>query len=306
MSHRSLVLCLFLFVIARHASASMSSANFQIGWDDVNGGGNDYGTSTNFQIQDTVGDQGAGRGTSINYKLSSGYRFSDNMAVLSLIFRGQDDTTQTEYTSFNDAGKSVTVISSAPFSVTDHIAVVENQGFSQKVAVGKIVSIVGQVLTVDEWDGNNPTINPVPDANGDFVYALTNSKAAFGNIMTGYENTVVAVTSVQSTGLLGYTVYRQANQALQDGGGVHEMGEVMDGAVSLGSEEYGVMGIGTFAINGGVDLAVSTTQIPIQESLAPSGGFPDRIAQVYKLSVTNATETGVYGHTVMYTLTANY
>lgn len=302
---RSLAMGLVLLLVAQSASAAMTSTNYQIGWDDVNGGGSDHGSSTNYNLQDTLGGSVAGLGTSTNYQGLAGYRVPQSVSGLSLQFRGQANGSRTSYTAFNEIGKTVTVSSVGAFSVGDHIAVVENLGFSQKVAVGKIVTIAGLVMTVDGWAGDQATIGAVPVGGNDFVYALTNSVAAFGSIASGSENTAVAMTSVVSTVPAGYTVYMQADKILQDAGG-HLITTVTDGAVSVGSEEYGALVTGSKAVNGGVDLGVTTTQRAVQSSGAATGVVPDRVAQIYKLSVTPSTVAGSYGHTIFYTLTANY
>lgn len=305
MHYRSLITCLILFLLARSVSAAMTSANFQIGWDDVNGGGSDSGASANFQIRDTVGDQGAGLSASANFQISGGYRALGDVSALSLVFKGQTNASRTAYSAFSAAGNAVTVASVLPFSVGDHIAVVENLGFSQQVAVGKITSIVGLVLNIDGWAGDQALIGALPAGGDDFVYALADSTAAFGSIVSGGENTAVAMTSVQSEAPLGYSVYLQADQILQDING-HTIAAVTDGSVSIGSEEYGAVAKGALAVDPGTDVGVTTTQRAVQESAGPTGAVPDRVAQVYKLSVTNSTTAGVYGHTIIYTLTANY
>jgi hypothetical protein len=100
-------------------------------------------------------------------------------------------------------------------------------------------------------------------------------------------------------------VYIAANQVLQNAS-AQTMASVADGSVTLGSEEYGASVTGTTAFNPDVDTAVTTTQRVIQTSSSPSVSVADRIAMIYKLSVTASTNGGVYTQNVFYTLTANY
>jgi hypothetical protein len=181
--------------------------------------------------------------------------------------------------------------------------VVEDRGFSQKVAVGRIVNIAGLILTVDDWAGDNATINAVPAGGNDYVYRMGGSSAAFGTVTAGTENTASAVASVLTDAPNGYTVYTQANQILQNGS-AQTITSVTDGTVSTGVEEYGASVTGPNAVGVG-DLGVTTTQRAIQSAVGPAS-TADRVAMVYKLSITGSTNSGTYSQNVFYTLTANY
>ena len=305
MYYRTFIIGLALLLAAQPVTAAMTSTNYQIGWDDLNAGGGEDGTSTNYGLHDTLGDIGAGGSSSTNYQLSAGYRAPEAENTLALTFKGQSTASKTAYTSFSAGSKTVTVASAASFSVGIHIAVVENEGFSQKVTVGKVVDITGGVMTVDAWSGDQSSMSASPTGENDYVYALTSSSAAFGSISAAIENTAVAMTAVESRVTSGYTVYVQANQVLQSSTG-NPITNVLDGAVTLGSEEYGLSVTGTRAVGAGVDQAVTTTQRIIQSSGGVTGSVPDRVAETYKLAVTSATPSGVYGHTIFYTLTANF
>ena len=298
----SLILAFALFT---NAAFAMSSTNFLINWDNINSGGNELGTSTNFSVYDTLGDNASGTSTSATYTLSAGYRASEQADQLSLDVRSEDSATQVAYSAFDNAGGTVTVTNATGFAAGDYIAVVEDVGFSELVAVGKVSSIAGTILSVDGFDGNGGTMSAVSAGGNDFVYRLTLNAVAFGSVSASAENVSVTVSSVFSTVTNGYSVYIQANQELQNAA-ADIMTSVTDGGVSLASEEYGSENVGSFAVSANTDLGVTTTQRVVQTSGTYTGGVPDRIAMLYKLAVTASTNAGTYTQTVLYTLTANY
>lgn len=300
----SLLLVLCMLLVGTNVLA-MSSTNYWIPWDDVNAGGNDVGTSTNFSIRDTLGGTAVGTGTSANYSLSSGYRVPEEANTLSYLVK-TSNTAPTTYTAFTDGvGGSVVVASTAGFAVGNLVAVVENHGFGQLVAIGSISSIVGSTMTVDRFEGDGGVMSGVPAGGDDFVYLLTANSFDFGTVTAGVENTNVVGTSVLTNVASGYSVYLQANQDLQNAT-AQVMTVVTDGTVSSGAEEYGAETTGATAVGAGTDLGVTTTQRIIQTSVAPSGTVSDKVGMTYKLSITATTNAGVYTQTVYYTLTANY
>lgn len=296
------VLCMFL--LGSNVLA-MSSTNYWIPWDTVNSGGSDVGSSTNFSIHDSIGGNVVGTSTSANYQLSQGYRVPEEANTLSYIVKSSN-TAPTAYSAFTDGiAGTVTVASAAGFSEGDLIAVVENEGFGQLVAVGFIQDITGTTFTVDRFDGDGAGMSAVPAGGDDAVYRLNVNSFDFGTVSAGTEHTATVGTSVLTNISTGYSVYMQANQELQNAS-AQVMSEVTDGAVSTGSEEYGAEVTGATAFGGGSDLGVTTTQRVIQTSATASGSVSDKVAMIFKLSITASTNPGIYTQTVYYTLTANY
>jgi hypothetical protein len=113
------------------------------------------------------------------------------------------------------------------------------------------------------------------------------------------------MSSVHTSVSSGFSVYIAASQLLQNGS-AQLFANVSDGAVTVGSEEYGASVTGTTAFGSGVDTAVTTTQRVIQSKASASGSVPDRIAMIYKVALSSTTNGGTYSHSVYYTLTANY
>ncbi|HEU0051227.1 MAG TPA: hypothetical protein VFQ60_04195 [Patescibacteria group bacterium] len=282
---------------------AMSSPSFMINWDSINTGGDELSSSTNYSVQDTVGDF-SGSSTSANYQISSGYRAAQGADSLSFIIEGQDKATQTAYTALSLADKTVTVESAVPFSVGNYIAVIENNGFSERVLVGKITSINGLVLTVDKFDGATDTIGATPSGGDDFVYVLGTSLASFGTVSANSANTSVVMSSVNSSVPSGYTVYVQADQALQNASAQAIAAPV--GTITVGTEAYGASVTGTRAYLPDSDASVNASARAIQTNSGPSVAGPDRVSMTYKLSVVSATNSGTYSQNVYYILTANY
>jgi len=138
------------FFALRNVSFAMGSDNYQIPWDSVNSGGEDTGSSTNYQLHDTIGEQATGFSTSTDYTLSAGYRVGDYLRnSIGFNVGTQENSTQIAYSSFSTSTKSVIVTDASGFAVDDLIGVVENQGLTENVAVGKIKHIVGNTLYVD-------------------------------------------------------------------------------------------------------------------------------------------------------------
>ncbi len=312
MTHRALyirkqwggLLFIVLLLSIPMMAVAMTSTNYGITWDSINIGGVDVSTSTNYLLRDTIGEHAIGVSTSTNYQISAGYRVGESGAPrLSLQIGTQQNAIQSVWTAFSSAGRTVTVTTSTLFSAGDFIAVIENQGFAQIVAVGKVTSVVGQVITVDAWDGAPGSLSATPSGGDDFVYRLNGSTASLGMQSIVTENTAVTVTDVVSNASNGYTVSVQGTDYLRSGANI--MQSVSDGAVTVGSEEYGIQSVGTHAFGSGTDVAIPvvTTQTVQQSSTSASD---DRVAVIYKLAVSPSTPTGNYSQQVVYRLTGNF
>lgn len=293
-----------LIMLGSSRVLAMTSTNFQINWDNMNAGGDELATSTNFGIWDTLSDNLSGTSTSENFGLSAGYRAPDEDEILSFDVRSQDTASAVSYSAFNNVANTVTVSSAAGFAVGDYIGVVENTGFSELTAVGRITDITGTTITVDDFDGDGAGMSAVPAGGDDFVYRMSTNAIGFGTVAVGNENVALAMTSVLTSVPSGYSVYIQPNQNLMSA--TYVMSAVTDGSVSVGSEEYGAETVGATAVGAGSDLGVTTTQRTVQTSATDSGSIADRIGMIYKLSIDGSTPSGTYTQTVFYTLTANF
>lgn len=297
-------LLIALFVLIPTAGFAMTSTNYQILWDSVNSGGTDVSTSTNYTIRDTIGEHATGFSESENYRISAGYRVGDTqLPFIALNLGTQENTTQVAWTAFSNAAKTVTVSSAASYSVGEYVGVVENEGFSQLIAVGKITDITGTTITVDDWEGEPASLSSTPSGSDDYVYRMRGSAAELSTIIPGLERTSMTVTDVVINADSGYTMSIQgANDLLS---GSTRITAVSDGTISLNDEEYGTEIVGTLSVGGGSDLSIPTsTQRTIQSS--STYGDNDRVGVIYKLSVSPQTPSGSYTQTVIYRLTGSF
>lgn len=296
---------LLLFVLLAQPGFGMSSVTYQINWDAINVGGDDFASSLNYQLNDSLGGIADGTSTGVLYGLQAGYRAAEATTErLSFRLGAQESATQVTYSAFSALAKTVTVSSAGYVSVGDYVGVVENAGFSQLVAVGRVTSIVSNVITVDAWSGDQVGMSATPTGGNDFVYRLGGMALAFGTVTAGGQNASLAAVSVDSTATNGYTVYVQGDGSLRSTGA--SIASVADGAVSVGSEEYGMSVTGTRAFAPGTDVAVTSTQRIVGQSSVASAATGDRVGMTFKLSTTATTAAGSYGQVIYYTLTANY
>gem|GEM_PF-351579 len=296
--------CLLGLLLAAPFGFAMTSTNYLINWDSINSGGDDVSSSTNYRLRDTVGEQATGFSTSTLYSLSAGYRTGDqNFPFLTFSIGTQENATQVAYSAINIAGKTIAAASAAGFAVGDYVGAVENLGLSQKVSVGQIVSIASNTIEVDQWGGVTSTMSAIPGGGDDFIYRLNGSSAVLGTLTSAIGKTSITTTNVSTDATNGYTL-----EVLDDGNlrtGSASILNVADGAVTIGSEEYGAAVFGGRATSTGSDFAFSTST-PRQIQISSTEGLKDRVVLVYKVSISDSTAAGSYGHLVYYRLTPNY
>ena len=300
-----LLFAVAVFLFTFSGVYAMNSATYQINWDSVNSGGNDVSTSTNYLLRDTIGEQATGFSSSTDYTISAGYRVGDqDLPSLTFFLGTQENSTQTAYSSFSSSSKAVVVSSVASFSVGDLIGVVENQGLTQRVAIGRILSIAGTTITVDAWDGVPALLSATPAGGDDYVYRMDGSSAALGTLSVTAGKTSLTGTRVNSNAQNGYTVYVNVDGDLRVSTSTF-ITNVTDGTVTIGSEEYGAQVYGSMATGTGSDFAFSTSTRAIQTStaIAPT---EERTALVYKATIATNTPAGNYSQKVYYTVTPNY
>lgn len=293
-----------IFLIASTVQAAMTSTNFEVRFDSINSGGSDNGTSANYRLLDTIGEQAIGISTSTNYALLAGYRQADDyVPSLSLSVSAQENNTQVPYLALSTSTNVVTVALSSSFSTGTYIAVIENLGLHQKTIVGKITQIIGNDLTVDKWDGQVYQISNNPQGEDDYVYRMDAQNGVFGRLESNTPKTTVSRTEVSTNSLSGYTVYMQSDGYLRGSTTTHIM-DALDDEVSMDAEEYGAQVYGTPATSTGIDFAVTSTLREIQHSTTTATN--DRVAIVYKINIMPYTPASNYHQKVRYLLTANF
>ncbi len=299
-----LILVLNIVCFSETNVFAMSSSNYQIKWDSINAGGNDNSSSANYRLRDTLGQFGPGYGSSASYGLDSGYRQRDEERRLTFTVRAQDNSTRVSYTAFDAANFTVTVSSAAAYSVGDYIAVVEDAGPAQDVAVGKISEINALVITVDKWSGDQATIAAGPAGGNDYVYNLNANTMNLGTLTSQNVSVAVAMTEIDTNAEDGYNVVILEKHGLQLGDGPQVINDVVDNTVTAGDEEYGIETTGDNA-QGANDWGITTSA----QQTANSNAFADkeRVAIIYKASIDQGiTPAGGYNHITSYYAVVNY
>jgi len=302
MSRFFIIILLSALVIGTEVKAAMTSTNYQIPFDSINSGGTDFTSSTNYNLNDTLGEQAVGMGTSTNFQLNSGYRQADEVQSITLNVGAQENLTEVSYTALSLASKTVTVSDASSFSVGSRIGVVEDRGLTQSFIVGQVTQVNGLILTVDNWDGMTGVISESPVGGNDFVYRMDGSDVQFGTLTYVVGVNRIVQTEVVTNASGGYTLQSYSDGYLRDTDLI--IAEVSDGSVSGDIEEYGAQVYGSKAAGTGTDFAVSTTHRTVQSSA--TSATADRIGMAYKINIISATYPGSYSQTVTYLLTANF
>jgi len=293
-------LVLFVFLFSQSVLA-MTSANYEINWDSINVGGMDTATSNNYSLLDTLGEIATGISSSGSYKLQyAGYRQSQSEPmILSFLVQAQDDTSQVSCTNFNEGGLQVTVADASGFSADDHIVTVQDIGQAQKISIGQVEGKAGNVVTVDNWEGD---AGLACDGVNDHVYKLSGHLADLGTLSTSSVKTAVSFFEVTTNASGGYTVYVNEDHNLQVSAG-RDIDDVSDGTVSSGSEEYGIESVGQDAQGVG-DVAISDSNQVVATD--PSYAAERRTGVIHKAAIDGSSPAGHYNHTVSYYCIASF
>lgn len=290
------VLCM-----GRLAFADMSSPNFEIRWDTVSQGGSDAGSSASYFLRDTAGNAGAGNSSSASYDMRAGYRQGLYDQVISFELDAQVAASRTDASGLT--GTTVTVASTAGYSVGDLIAIIQDEGPSQVSAIGRVTSIGANTLTVDALKTGGST--PVIDGTNDAVYQLASTSASLGTLSKTQVTTSLVAFEVNADLPDGYLV-----QTFDDGNlrsGANDVDNVADGSVTAGSEEYGGRSSDT-TLSGSTfdtqDTAFSTTPKDVADESAAS--FASRDFVTLKAAISSGTSSGSYAQTLSFIVSANF
>lgn len=290
----NLVICLPVF--------AMSSQNYQIMQDSINFAGSDEGSSTNYRLEDTAGEVASGQMDSANYSMNSGYRQNDDeFPYLTFDVASADRDTKVVYTAFG--ANSVTLATTPNFVASDYIAVSENWGSGQKVAVGKVTGVSGNVVSVDFWSGDYATITATPVGVDDYAYKLTGNVFDMGDLAPAQVNTGISFYDISTSARNGYSVSIFSNHELRTAAGA-VIAAVADNAVTADAGEYGIRTTGDDIATSTIDFAVQTTPAIIASSTIHVESR--RSAIIYKASTNDTALAGHYTQTVSYIATLNF
>lgn len=286
------------FVWASFAQAEMTSSNFIIRWDTVSTGGSDTASSATYLLQDTAESTTAGSSTSSSYELAQGYRVDTQLLTFEVV--AEDTSTGRSATSLS--GTTVTADTTG-LAVNDLIALVQNEGASEVSAIGRIASMGAGTITVDVW--KNAGSSPVIDGTNDKVYRLNGTSVAFGTLSTSSVSTAIIAFEVTAVNDNGYVV-----QIYEDGNlraGSNEIPDVLDGSVTAGSQEYGARSSDTTISTSTFDTADTGITTTFQDIASEStASFESRNFVTLKASISSATTSGSYSHTISIIASANF
>lgn len=299
-------LFLFAFILVFQATvvhaAIRSSQNFQIERDSLNSGGLDSGTSTNYQLRDTLGQIDSGRASSTNYIIEAGYREGGvEQDILGFSAAAGVFGSRVTQTSFGGtATTTVTVSSASGFAVGDTIIVVQDEPANALVASGLITNIQGTIITVDAWTGDTALMTQTPSGGDDYVYNVSASSINFGTLTPASVTKRYSVATVSSTMSRGFTLYIAESSNLISG--ANDIDDVGDGLVTAGQEEYGIEVVGNTTFNSDIAITSSLTEVASSTRQATD----DRTTLIHKVSISPNTPNGSYAHTLSYYLTPRY
>ena len=282
--------------------AGMTSTHYQVPWDEWGSGGDEMGTSTAYAIRDTIGGLAVGATTSTVYSVESGYRLGDTQTLSFFAAMAPVGGTSSAYSGLNVATKTITLSGgSNPFSVGEYVALIENPGLSQLIAVGRITVVDVSTVTVDELDGQQSTMSPTPSSAT--IVVLSGGNISLGTITAATGAVATGVLDVQAPTPSGYTLFVQSRADLAAAG--HTFAPVSDGSVTAGTEEYGICAYGSHAALV-TDTPLTTAPTSVQSSLSASSDIGDRTAFAYKVALSASTPPGDYTQSIYFTLTPNY
>lgn len=291
-----------VFLWANAVGASMSSTNYKIRWDTISTGGSDTSSSASYTLHDSTSASADGSSSSTSYQLRAGYRAGviDEIVSFDLFIQnfGGGGTTAT-----NLSGTTVTVSSTSGFAANDYVAVVQNTGSSEVVAIGKISSIGASTLVLDriQTAGTTPTI----DGSDDKVFVMSASAVSFGEISEADFKSRIVGFEITVDNDNGYSV-----QVLDDGNlrsGANDINDVSDGTVTAQNEEYGARSSDT-SVSGTTfdtqDTAITTsTQAIVTQG---SFSFADRSFLSLKVARSGDTQPGTYSQTLTFIVSGNF
>jgi hypothetical protein len=288
------------FGTALGAFAQMASTNYEIRWDTVGNGGDDFSESASYILRDTVGNAGIGQGTSASYDLRAGYRQGIFDQVIDFELFLQDSDTGRAATA--SAGTTITCDTSG-LAVGDMVVLIEDEGDGQVSAIGRITAVGVGTITVDELkDGG---VAPVIDGSDDFVYVLGGTFVDLDELDDALVRTSVIGIEVTADIDGGYVVQLLDDGDLRDG--AETVDDVADGDVTAGSEEYGGRSSDSTLAGSTFDTADTAITTAFQDIADRSDiSFDSRDFLTLLAAIDSSTSVGDYSHDLTLIVSGNF
>lgn len=140
------------------------------------------------------------------------------------------------------------------------------------------------------------------EANPILTFSISDNSIDLGTLSVAAISTANHTITTTTNSSAGYTT-----TIIEDGNlrsGANDINDVADGAVTAGSEEYGIRTSGAQGQMNGADTAITSTT----QTVASYSGYINSSATTitYKAAISASTSTGTYGHTVTFVSTGNF
>lgn len=136
---------------------------------------------------------------------------------------------------------------------------------------------------------------------GILSFELSDNSINLGQLSTGNVATATLGLSLQTDSFTGFSLSLSEDGNLRSG--ANDIDDVGDGAVSAGSEEYGV------ATQGQYSLFADDRAIAGSLPIASHNGLVDIVNQedivIFKAAISSSTASGTYSHVVTFSATVN-
>lgn len=298
----SLVILVVIFGCQFSVFGQMTSSNFQIQWDSFSSGGDDNSSSVSYQLRDSIDPTSAdSQSSSTSYKLDQGYRAGvyDRVADFEIFLQSRS----TQVSAISVASTTVTVSTATGFSVGDMVALVENEGAAQVTAIAKITAISDPDITVDEW--RYSTILPSVNGSEDYLYSLDGSAILLAEPQRNSLSTGIIGWEVSADVADGYSIYIYEDQDFTNG--TDTIDDVSDGAVSVGSSEYGARSSDTSLTSSDFDTQDAAITASLQQvGSRAENSFSSRDFLTLKAAIDGTESDGTYSHTVTVIYVGDY
>lgn len=140
-------------------------------------------------------------------------------------------------------------------------------------------------------------------ANTIYVSAtLSQSSISLGSLSAAAVASGSETITVSTNSPTGY-----AATIVEDGNlraGANDINDVLDGSVTAGSEEYGIITSGVAGQMNGADTAITGAAQSVAASSTPV--LNETTTLTYKAAISGGTVSGYYSHQVTFTTTVNY
>ena len=168
---------------------------------------------------------------------------------------------------------------------------------------GNIPNIDSSTTTAVNGEGQRSTIEGSVFYSDELSYELSRTGIHFGDLSVTEVRQEFVTTTITTDSITGYTLAINEDHQMQTADGNNDVADVSDGAVSAGSEEYGVRTTGPDIVTS-TDVGITASSTDIAASLGRVTKNDAVIAFRAAIDRLHA-RAGTYAHTVFLTLTVN-